>query len=106
MHLGATWDPVARLLFVNATSSVPGAFGFVLFCFDDGLVQVPGQGPILIDQATFIPSWLTSPLPGNWVLNLNGSPPFAPGQRLVMQVIAIVPGATALCGSNQVWTQL
>jgi hypothetical protein len=106
VHLGATWDPVARLLFVNANSSVPGAFGFVLFCFDDGLVQVPGQGPILIDQATFIPAWLTSPLPGNWVLNLNGSPPFAPGQRLVMQAIAIVPGATALCGSNQVWTQL
>ncbi|HLQ38138.1 MAG TPA: right-handed parallel beta-helix repeat-containing protein [Planctomycetota bacterium] len=105
LALTVTWDPTIRLLYVTP-SGIPGALAFVLFSFDDGLVQLPGQGPILVDPNTYIPVTLNAPLPHSWTLNLNAVPPFAPGTRLVMQALAIVPGATSLIGSNQVWTQI
>ena len=108
LSLGATWDPLNRLLVVTAQSAVPGTFGFVLFCFDDGLVQLPGQGPILIDQPTLIPAFLSSGLPHTWPLSLAGTAPFVPGTRIVMFLLGIGPGhvGSALLGGNQVWVQL
>lgn len=106
VSMAATWDPQNRLLFVNANAAVAGAFVFVLFAFDDGLVAVPGHSPILVDQATFIPSWLAAPAPLQNVLNLGNSPPFLPGTRLVMHAVAILPGLPALAGGNQVWVQM
>lgn len=108
LTLAVTWDPLNALLIVSSSCTVAGTFGFVLFSFDDGLVQVPGQGPILIDQGTFIPAWLSATLPHTWGLNLANAPPFASGTRLVMHALGLLPayGGSALVGGNQVWVQL
>jgi hypothetical protein len=104
--MASTWDAQNRLLFVNASCTAPGSFLFVLFAFEDGVVQVPGHSPILLDQATFIPAWLSGPSPMQQVLNMANSPPFLPGTRIVMHTVAIVPGVPSLVGGNQVWVQL
>jgi hypothetical protein len=106
LNLAATWDPTTLLLVLNGTSTLAGTFGFVAFSFDDGLIPVPGQGPILLDPATFVPFWLSSPLPAQWFLPLGIQPP--PGMRLVMQILGLGPAhaGPALLGGNQVWVQL
>ncbi len=107
IHLAANWDAQSRLMWIDGTTSLPGSFGFVLFSFDDGLMQFPGQGPILIDQASYVPFMLTGPLPQQWVFSLQNyvNPP---GQRLVMQILGIGPNhvGSAVFGGNQVWVNL
>ena len=101
----ATRRPLTTaLLTIQTASAWSGMFTFVLFSFDDGLATVPGQGPILVDPATFIPSWLSGAAPGYWVLNLQGLV-LPPGTRLVMHALGLTT-APALVGGNQVWTQL
>jgi hypothetical protein len=97
------FDVNLGVLFVNTAATQPGMYGFVLFCFNDGLIQFPGQGPILIDQNTYIGN-VSSAFPGSWVLNLNGVT-LAPGTRIVMQVLAL-GSAPSVIGGNQVWVQL
>lgn len=101
-----TYDPLALLFWIHVTGTVPNSFAFVLFSFDDGLIRVPGLGPILLDPVTTIPAWLTGGIPNTWVLPLSTVPPFLPGTRLVTQVLAAVPGASTLVCGNQQWTQL
>jgi hypothetical protein len=107
LHLSVNWDVQNRLMWLDGTTSLPGTFAFVLFSFDDGLVQVPGQGPILVDQTSYLQFLLTGPLPQQWVFSLQGymNPP---GQRLVMQILGIGPNHVggALFGGNQVWVNL
>lgn len=107
LHLAVTWDTLTGLMWFQGTSTLPGSYGFVLFCFDDGLTTLPGQGPILIDQATFVPFWLSGPLPAQWVISLLGST-WPPGQRFVVQILGVGPNHVggALFGGNQVWVQL
>lgn len=104
VHLGVTWDPQSLLMWIDGTTTLPGTFGFVIFSFDDGLALFPGQGPILVDQASFIPAYLTAPLPNLWVLSFANYT-WPPGQRLVMQILGIGPNHVggALFGGNQVW---
>lgn len=106
LHLAVTWDPVSRLMWFNGTTTIPNAYAFVAFSFDDGLVQFPGQGPILIDQATYVPFLLQGVLPNQWVLSFaNYTAP--PGQRLVVQILGVAPSHVggAVFGGNQVWVQ-
>jgi hypothetical protein len=107
VHLSVNWDTTNLLMWIDGTSTLPGSYGFVLFSFDDGLVSVPGQGPILIDQASFIPFWLSGPLNNQWVISLSGYQ-WPPGQRFVMQILGVGPNhvGSALFGGNQVWVQL
>lgn len=107
MMLSATWDPVNLLVSVDAQSSVPGSFGIVAFSLDDGVVQLPGQGPILIDPLTWIPVLWVSALPGQLFFVLNNPVP-PPGTRLVMHMFGLIPGqvGSAFLGGNQVWLQL
>lgn len=104
-QMSAMWDSVAQLQWVDAQSSVPGSIGIVAFSLDDGLIQLPGQGPILIDLATFIPVLWVSGMPGQLVFAINPPPP--PGTRLVMQVLGLIPGqvGSAFLGGNQFWQQ-
>lgn len=106
VHLSVNWDVQNRLMWIDGTSTIPGTFGFVLFSFDDGIATFPGQGPILVDQASFVPFFLSAPLPQQWVLSFN-SYVWPPGQRLVMQILGIGPNhvGSALFGGNQVWVQ-
>ncbi len=93
------------VLQLAVTSTVPNMLNVLVVSFDDGLVSVPGQPPILLDQTTLIPAYLFSIAPHTWYLNLTGVPPFAPGSRLVMQAFGFEPGVSLLA-SNQVWLQL
>jgi hypothetical protein len=105
LHLAATWDPQTMLMWFNGTSTIPGAYGFVVFSFDDGLITFPGQGPILVDQATLIPFFLQGGLPQQWALAFPGYV-WPPGQRLVTQILGVAPNHVggAFFGGNQVWT--
>lgn len=103
--LSASHDPILRILSVQLGGTGAGTLCIVAFSFDDGLLPVPGQGPILLDPATLIPAYLVGVVPTPWFLNLSTAPPFAPGARLVMQAFGLVAGVPLL-GSNQVWTQL
>jgi len=107
VHLSVNWDTLTQLMWIDGTTTLPGSYGFVLFSFDDGLVSFPGQGPILVDQASLIPFFLSGPLPTQWILSLAGYVP-PPGQRFVMQILGIGPShvGSALFGGNQVWVQL
>ncbi|MBM4062247.1 MAG: DUF1565 domain-containing protein [Planctomycetes bacterium] len=104
VHLAVNWDLQNRLMWIDGTGTIPGTFAFVIFSFDDGLVNFPGQGPILVDQASFVPFYLVGPLPQQWVLGFQNyvAPP---GQRLVMQILGVGPNhqGSALWGGNQVW---
>lgn len=102
----AGYDPLTTLLSINATSTVAGSFGFVLFGFDEGRLPIPGLGTILIEPATIIPAWLSSTLPNSWFIPLSIVPPFAPGTRFVTHLVGVVPGTPNLVLGNQVWTQL
>ncbi|MCA8954392.1 MAG: DUF1565 domain-containing protein [Planctomycetes bacterium] len=107
IHLDVTWDPVTGLMYLNGSTTIAGTYGFVAFSFDDGLWTFPGQGPILIDQATYVPFFLQGPLPQQWVLPFGGAV-LPPGFRLVMQILGIGPShrGSAVFGGNQVWAQL
>lgn len=102
----AAWDPLNTLVSVDAQCSVPGSFGIVAFCLDDGVVNLPGQGPILIDLATWVPVLWVSALPNQLYFPISPAPP--PGSRLVMYLFGLVPGQVggAFVGGNQVWLQL
>jgi hypothetical protein len=68
------------------------------------VVHVPGQGPILVSQARYF-GYLFAAAPRNWIIPLGTVPPFAPGTRIVMQVLGL--GSTpALIGGNQTWVVL
>lgn len=100
----ATFDPSLGVLITDYTSSAtPPVAGFVLFAFDEGLVNVPGVSPILVSPASYL-GFLWSPVPTTWYVNLNAALPFMAGTRIVNQVIGIGTGPTIL-GGNQVWTQ-
>jgi Protein of unknown function (DUF1565) len=104
MVLTGSFDPLTTLLRVGYTSGATSRAAFVLFSFDDGLVQVPGQGPILVSQARYF-GYLFATGPNNWIIPLGSVPPFAPGTRIVMHVLGL--GTTpALIGGNQVWITL
>ncbi|MCA8951951.1 MAG: DUF1565 domain-containing protein [Planctomycetes bacterium] len=106
LALDVTWDPQTGLMWFNGSSTITNAYGFVLFAFDDGLIQFPGQGPILLDQATVVPFTLQGVLPQQWVLAFSGYQA-PPGQRLVTQIVGVAPNhvGSAVFGGNQVWTQ-
>ncbi|MCA8964522.1 MAG: DUF1565 domain-containing protein [Planctomycetes bacterium] len=104
VSMTTSYDPSTQLMTVQSASTLPGVFTAVLFSFDDGMFPIPGQGPILVDQATFIPYWLTSAAPGYWVLNFQGLS-LPPGLRLVSHVLGLYTTPVAI-GGNQVWTQL
>lgn len=106
LQLDVTWDPQTGLMWFDGTTSLPGTYAFVVFAFDDGIAQFPGQGPILLDLATVVPFTLQGALPQQWVLSFGGyvAPP---GQRLVAQILGVGPNhaGSAVFGGNQVWTQ-
>ncbi|MFO1077022.1 MAG: DUF1565 domain-containing protein [Planctomycetota bacterium] len=107
LHLDVTWDPIAGLMWFNGSSTITNAYAFVIFSFNDGLVTLPGQGPILVDQATYVPAFLQGVLPHQWVIPFTSYTP-PPGQRLVMQILGVAPNHVggAVFGGNQVWVQL
>lgn len=101
MAMTASYDPITTLFQLAYTSGATSRAAFVLFSFDDGLVQVPGQGPILVSQAGFF-GHLFAAAPTNWLFPV---PPMAPGTRIVMHVLGL--GTTgALIGGNQRWVTL
>lgn len=107
VHLDVVWDTSTLLMWFNGSTTLTGTYGFVLFSFDDGLLTFPGQGPILIDQASYVGFFLQGPLPNQWVVPfVNYAWP--PGQRLVVQILGIGSShvGSALFGGNQVWIQL
>jgi hypothetical protein len=106
MMVTATWDSLNMLATVDASSSIPGSVGIVAFCLDDGVVQLSGQGPILIDPLTWIPVLWVSFLPGQLYIPLVPAPP--PGTRLVMHIFGLIPNQVggAFVGGNQYWLQL
>ncbi len=103
--LQAAWLAGQTVLSITLTSSVANSFGFVFFAFDDGLIQIPGWGPILLDPLTASPFYLAGLLPQAWPLVFQGVV-VPPGTRLVMHGLGLVPGTPHLLGSNQVWVQL
>ncbi len=104
VSLSAFWL-VPSVLQIDMQSTVAPAFGFVGFAFDDGLIALPGQGPILLDPLTLAPFLLGGLLPQTWHLAFGGvSVP--PGTRLVMHGLGLLPGTPLFVGCNQVWVQL
>jgi hypothetical protein len=96
---------VNQLLAIGQSSAVANSFGVVGFAFDDGVIQLPGEGPILLDPLTFSPFLLAGLLPQTWYLSFQGVV-VPPGTRLVMFGVGLVPGTPRLVGGNQVWFQL
>lgn len=105
LRLQAGYMTGTQVLQIDVTSPAPTAFGVVLFAFDDGLIQIPGEGPILLDPLTVSPFYLAGLLPQQWFLALGGVV-VPPGTRLVMHTIGLFPGTPRLVGGNQVWFQL
>lgn len=98
-------DQLNQLVWLDTTSTLPGSFGVVVFGLDDGLLQIPGQGPILIDPTTYIPYLWIAPTPAQFVIP---TPPLPPGTRIVAHMLGLIPGqvGSALVSGNQLWVQL
>lgn len=100
--LAATGSYANSTLNIGVTCSVPSLpFAVVGFALDDGIIQVPGWSPILLDPATLfttvtgsLPLQLTFP---NLVL--------PPGLPVVVQAFTIAPSTPGLVPGNQVWIQ-
>ncbi|MGC3970475.1 MAG: DUF1565 domain-containing protein [Pirellulales bacterium] len=103
--LSAAWLTPNQVLSIGLASTVANTFGFVFFAFDDGLIQIPGWGPILLDPLTAQGFYLAGLLPQQWFLVFTGVA-VPPGTRLVMHGLSLVPGTPHVVGSNQVWFQL
>ena len=105
LRLTGTWDPLTQLIFLDTASTVAGTFGVVAFSFDDGVVTLPGQGPFLVDAASWVPFLWTAVTPGQLVFPATNAPP---GARLVAYMFGLTPNqvGTAFVGGNQVWLQL
>jgi hypothetical protein len=101
MAMTASYDSLTTLFRLAYTSGATSRPAFIVFSFDDGLVQVPGQGPILVSQQGYFGA-LFAAAPTNWLFPV---PPMAPGTRIVMHVLGV--GSTAaFIGGNQVWVGL
>ncbi len=101
----ASWFVPQQLLQIDQTSAVPGSIGIVLFAFEDGVIPIPGEGPILLDPLTAQGFYLAGVLPQTWYIPFSGIV-IPPGTRLVMHGVALVPGTPRIVGGNQVWFQL
>ena len=100
-----TWLVPNQVLDITQTSTVPNGIGVVGFAFDDGLIPLPGQGPILLDPLTFSPFLLAGILPSTWLLAFQGVV-IPPGTRLVMFGVGLFPSSSYFIGGNQIWFQL
>lgn len=98
--LQSSWIVPGQLLSLTMNSAQPGAFGLVGFALADGVIGIPGEGPILLDAATFSPVILGGPLPGAWVLDFT---PFAvpAGTSLFVHGVALLPSTPRFVGGNQ-----
>lgn len=103
--LQASWLPGNVVLQITQQSAVANSFGVVLFAFDDGLIPLPGEAPLLLDPFSASSFYLAGLLPQTWYLPFQGVV-VPPGTRLVMHGVALVPGTPRIVGGNQVWFQL
>jgi hypothetical protein len=101
----ASWLVPQQVLQIDQTSAVAGSIGVVLFAFGDGVIPIPGEGPILLDPLTTQGFYLAGVLPQTWFLSFTGVA-IPPGLPLVMHGVALVPGTPRIVGGNQVWFQL
>ena len=105
IRTAASWLVPQQVLQIDQTSAVAGSIGIVLFAFEDGIIPIPGEGPILLDPLTAQGFYLAGVLPQQWFLSLVGAN-VPPGLRLVMHGVGLVPGTPRIVGGNQVWFQL
>ncbi len=108
LDLDINYDRTSGLMLLDGTTTLSGAYAFVVFSFDDGVTSFPGQGPILLEQAFVVPFTLQGPLPQQWALSFASYTP-PPGQRLVCQILGVASPTHvggAVFGGNQVWVQL
>lgn len=105
IHLQAAWLPGTQVLQLDLTSTVANSLGVLLFAFGDGIIPIPGEGPILLDPLTASSFYLAGLLPQQWFLAFGGVV-IPPGTRLVMHGVALMPGTPRIVGGNQVWFQL
>jgi hypothetical protein len=104
IDLQVGWVTGTPLLSLAMTSTQAPAFGVVLFAFDDGIIPLPGEGPILLDPFTASSFYLAGLLPQQWYLDFS-TVTVQPGTRLVMHAVALVASTPRIVGGNQVWLQ-
>lgn len=104
LALQVGWVGTSPLLSLAMTSTLPTSFGFVLFAFDDGIIQLPGEGPILLDPATAASFYLADLMPQTWYLDFSAVT-VPPGTRLVMHCVGLAATTPRILGGNQVWLQ-
>lgn len=78
VQLGATMAGGALTLSLSGTAGG----GFLLFALDEGLVQIPGWSPFLLDLPTLFPFALSGAIPLHVAIPL---PPVLPGTTLAVQ---------------------
>ena len=84
----------------TSTAAIP--VGLIVLSLDDGLIQLPGLSPILLDSATLIAPGIVGSLPVGSAFNVPALPP---GPRIVMQGFGFEPTRPALVAGNQVRIQ-
>jgi hypothetical protein len=92
-----THTPSTGALVVRLDGPV-GQVGAILFAGEDGLLPLPGIGPVLLDMSRYYA--VTSP-PLTLPFTLSGVVPMqAPGAALVLQAAALDPARTQIALSN------
>ncbi|MBI5851070.1 MAG: DUF1565 domain-containing protein [Planctomycetes bacterium] len=91
------------VLTIDVTSTAPNlTTALLLVAFDEGLINLPGLSPILLDPQTLIPFAFTGAMP--WQIGL-GIPAMPAGSRLVVQGFGFDPVNLRLIGGKRARAQ-